>query len=169
MTEFGAIGQKPSEYAAVDRLLDAADHNMQSWSYWQFKKFHDITTANSEESLYDGDGRLETAKLKLLSRTYAQAIAGTPVRMDFDSAHATFELEFNASVTSAPTEIYLNEAMYYPKGYRTEVEPSDCFHMEKHANRVLLHLVLAQGNERSCFGRFVKVRITASAAAELIV
>ena len=52
---------------------------MLGWSYWQFKKFQDITTATkpgAAESFYTEDGKLELNKVKALSRTYAQAIAG---------------------------------------------------------------------------------------------
>jgi hypothetical protein len=49
------------------------------WSYWQFKKYQDLTTAASPattESFYDEDGELEINKVRALSRSYAQAIAG---------------------------------------------------------------------------------------------
>jgi hypothetical protein len=41
----------------------------------QFKIFNDITTQGPGESFYIGDS-LETTKVKTLSRTYAQAVAG---------------------------------------------------------------------------------------------
>ncbi len=47
------------------------------WSYWQFKKFQDLTTAASPattESFYAEDGELEVNKVRALSRSYAQAI-----------------------------------------------------------------------------------------------
>lgn len=49
------------------------------WSYWQFKKYQDLTTAASPattESFYTEDGKLEINKVRALSRSYAQAIAG---------------------------------------------------------------------------------------------
>jgi predicted negative regulator of RcsB-dependent stress response len=49
------------------------------WSYWQFKKYQDLTTAASPattESFYTDDGELEMNKVRALSRSYAQAIAG---------------------------------------------------------------------------------------------
>jgi hypothetical protein len=49
------------------------------WSYWQFKKFQDITTTTipaTTESFYTDDGELEVNKVRALSRSYAQAIAG---------------------------------------------------------------------------------------------
>merc|ERR1712085_3840 len=113
------------------------------------------------------NGSLETEKLKLLSRTYAQAIAGTPVRMSFELKDASFELEYKATIVSAPTEIYLNEAMHYPMGFDTVIEPSNCVNVETHTNRVLLHLTIAE--TESCLGRDVKVRVTAKTAPTLLV
>jgi hypothetical protein len=49
------------------------------WSYWQFKKYQDLTTAarpTTTESFYTEDGELEMNKVRALSRSYAQAIAG---------------------------------------------------------------------------------------------
>ncbi len=49
------------------------------WSYWQFKKYQDITTTTrpaTAESFYTEDGQLEINKVRALSRSYAQAIAG---------------------------------------------------------------------------------------------
>ena len=49
------------------------------WSYWQFKKYQDLTTAAkpaTTESFYNDDGELEMNKVQALSRSYAQAIAG---------------------------------------------------------------------------------------------
>jgi endoglycosylceramidase len=49
------------------------------WSYWQFKKYQDLTTAASPattESFYTDDGELELNKVRALSRSYAHAIAG---------------------------------------------------------------------------------------------
>jgi endoglycosylceramidase len=59
------------------------------WSYWQFKKFQDLTTAASPattESFYTEDGELEINKVRALSRSYAQAIAGI-IYFDFDCIH----------------------------------------------------------------------------------
>merc|ERR1711920_22014 len=105
--------------------------------------------------------------LKLLSRTYAQAIAGLPVSMSFKSADASFELVYNASIISAPTEIYVNEALHYPSGFNTEIEPSDCVNVETSANRILLHLIPA--GKTSCLGRIVKFRLTAKDGTNFLV
>ena len=49
------------------------------WSYWQFKKYQDLTTTTrpaTAESFYTDDGQLQLNKVRALSRSYAQAIAG---------------------------------------------------------------------------------------------
>jgi len=53
--------------------------NFRSWTYWQFKYYHDITTAanpGTTESFYDEYGNLQVNKVKALSRPYAYAICG---------------------------------------------------------------------------------------------
>lgn len=173
MSEFGAIGQSQAEHWEVDRLLTVADDNLQSWTYWQLKQFHDLTTANRAESLYDEDGKLEMAKLKLLSRTYAQAIAGKPQRMIFQSWDAFFKLTWNASVTTAPTEIYLNEALHYPLGYDVEIRPHGCFRQEFVGNGLHLHLLDVSVHRykhgiwqmATCWGSIATVKIRARKTA----
>ncbi|CAE7153494.1 unnamed protein product [Symbiodinium pilosum] len=154
MTEFGAVGGNRLELVHLTNLLEAADEHLQSWTYWQLKKFKDFTTANAEEPLFRPDGQVETGKLRTLSRTYAPAIAGIPTKMHFDKT-GVFELDFLATVQDAPTEIYLNEALHYPEGYSMEVDPSNCLSVQK-AQRNYLNLTLAHS---ACLGQQLKVRL----------
>jgi hypothetical protein len=63
--------------ALLEWQVSQADAAFQSWAYWQFKYFFDITTAgDNSESFYDKHGSLQMNKLATLSRTYATAIAG---------------------------------------------------------------------------------------------
>lgn len=97
---------------------------MQSWSYWQFKLFNDITTAGPEESFYNGTD-LSVPKVKALSRSYAQAIQGLPLLMDFNAETSEFQLIYNLDTTiQGPTVIFLNEKWYYPNGYQVRLSPS---------------------------------------------
>merc|ERR1712110_571109 len=66
LTEFGAVGGSSQELAHMDRLLGRADELLQSWAYWQLKKYEDFTTQNAAESLYNASGQLELEKLKTL-------------------------------------------------------------------------------------------------------
>jgi len=127
MTEFGAVSNDTINMELLTWQLEAADSAFQSWTYWQFKYFDDITTAgNNAESLYDAQGQLQLNKLATLSRTYAQAIAGFPTKMYFNSKTGAFELTYtyNANATGN-TEIYLNEALWYPNGFKVVLAPSN--------------------------------------------
>merc|ERR1719487_1291645 len=118
LTEFGAISGSSSDLANVDRLLDWADSAFQSWAYWQYKFYHDYTTMNQNEAFYDRNGDLETLKVKTLSRTYPQAIAGVPVHMAFNKKSGRFDLEYKPNLNCTKnTEIYMNTHLYYPHGY----------------------------------------------------
>jgi len=126
LTEFGAMGNSSiNSIESIDFLARSADYYFQSWSYWQFKLFQDLTTAGPAESFYLGD-QLELNKVKALSRTYAQAIQGVPVSMTFHSDTSLFTLtyELNTSI-QAPTIIYLNEEWYYPNGFNIDLVPSN--------------------------------------------
>lgn len=128
LTEFGAMLQSPNETAALEYLLALADSNLMSTSYWQYKSFHDVTTSSEpeDESFYFADGTLQQQKVKTLSRTYAYAIAGIPTAMSFNPSTALFQLSYRVnSQVSAPTEIYLNQAWYYPNGFSVAFSPSN--------------------------------------------
>jgi endoglycosylceramidase len=118
------------------------------WSYWQFKKYQDLTTAASPattESFYTEDGELEMNKVRALSRSYAQAIAGSinyyyyyylllilfiflqlgqPISMIFNPTTARFQLVFTINTDiHQPTIIYINEELNYPQGCDIKVSP----------------------------------------------
>ncbi|GAM27787.1 hypothetical protein SAMD00019534_109630, partial [Acytostelium subglobosum LB1] len=122
MTEFGAISNTTNAMETITYMMDQADDYFQSWTYWQFKFYNDLTTSSELESLYLSNGTLDLIKVKTLSRTYAQAIAGEPRKMKFDINNGDFTLsyEINTSI-SQPTVVYLNEAMHYPSGYKAKI------------------------------------------------
>ncbi|EFA85830.1 hypothetical protein PPL_01061 [Heterostelium album PN500] len=122
MTEFGAISNTTNAMDTITYMMNEADNYFQSWCYWQFKFYNDLTTSGPTESLYLADGSLDVIKVRTLSRTYAQAIAGSPQKMTFDiqTASFTFSYEIDTSITQ-PTIIYLNEAMHYPNGYTASI------------------------------------------------
>ena len=72
-----------------------------------------------------------------LSRTYAQAVAGRTVSMAFSTTTKQFDLKYVANAgATAPTEIYLNEAVHYPNGFTCTAVHATCSHVGK--NRVLV-------------------------------
>lgn len=91
--------------------MDLADQNFESWT------FYDMV------SVTDRQGALIADAMKVLARPFAQAIAGTPVSMSFDSATNTFTLKYEADAAiEAPTEIAV-PALRFPHGF--DVELSD--------------------------------------------
>lgn len=101
---------------------------VQGWTYWQFKKFGDFTSTalDTTESFYDKNGELELNKVRALSRSYAQAIAGLPMTMLFAPDTALFRLQFiiNTDIPQ-PTVIYLNEEFNYPQGLNIVIRPDN--------------------------------------------
>jgi endoglycosylceramidase len=66
------------------------------------------------------------------SRTYAQAVAGVTSSMSYNATTGSFTLVYTTNPTiPAPTEIYLNEALHYPNGFKCVVMPASagkCVH-----------------------------------------
>jgi len=112
LTEFGAVsGNNTKSLEDLEWVVDSADKALQSWAYWQYKSFIDITTASNErESFYWSDGSLQTDKVDVLSRVYARAIEGVPTSMSYDRKKGTFSLVYQsirAASDDAATEIYV--------------------------------------------------------------
>eukprot|EP00455_Lapot_gusevi_P045671 TRINITY_DN587_c0_g1_i1.p1 TRINITY_DN587_c0_g1~~TRINITY_DN587_c0_g1_i1.p1 ORF type:complete len:456 (+),score=137.01 TRINITY_DN587_c0_g1_i1:32-1369(+) len=127
MTEFGACTDVDTCVDEIDRTTIAADDSLSSWSYWQYKYFNDVTTQSGPlEGFFDNQGQLQAKKIKALSRTYAQAVQGVPISMSFNTTTSQFQLVFAAKPSiAAPTEIYLNEDFYYPRGFNVLIVPVD--------------------------------------------
>lgn len=69
MTEFGAVDNATRNIALLEWQLQGADAMLQSWAYWQFKAFADITTSGGyAESFYDATGQCVVQRLRLKSR-----------------------------------------------------------------------------------------------------
>merc|ERR1712054_714486 len=122
-------------------------------AYWQLKKYHDFTTMNDAESLYWPNGTLELTKLKELSRSYAQAVAGLPLKMSFEPTSGVFELEYNATISAVPTEVYFNEKLHYPSGVALDVQPPQCATIERMPNRV--HVT----TNDDCLGQIIRITL----------
>jgi len=124
MTEFGALLGTQVGVDSLHYLLGKADHSIQSWAYWQYKSYKDVTTASPSgaESFYV-NGTLDTAKVRALSRTYARATAGVPTVQFFDPVTAIFQLGYDivSGLASDVTEIYINAEYYYPNGYTIDL------------------------------------------------
>jgi endoglycosylceramidase len=112
MSEFGAT----SSSALLDDVTAGADRHLLGWIYWAWK-YYDDPTGSSDEALASATGTLK-ATAAALSQTYAQAIAGTPRLMSFDSATNAFKLTYRADDhIDAPTVIFVPVKLHYRHGY----------------------------------------------------
>ncbi|MGH8461940.1 MAG: cellulase family glycosylhydrolase [Stenotrophobium sp.] len=119
MTEFGAS----DDLTDIGRVAQLADQNLVGWTYWSYKTFGDPTGSAQAESLFSNDSDLSTlkqAKAVLLIRPYAQAIAGAPTAMAFDTTSKIFTLSYTPRASTAPTQIFV-PALQYPNGYTVNV------------------------------------------------
>jgi len=104
LSEFGAVGEDESSLELIRLQTEGADRLLQSWAYWTYKSFDDVTTQNAAtETLFQdpgvaaspgGQNPLQLGKAKALARTFARAVAGTPTRMSFDAESANFQLDY---------------------------------------------------------------------------
>ncbi|HWM74954.1 MAG TPA: cellulase family glycosylhydrolase [Nocardioides sp.] len=120
-----------SEWGATDNIralqIDAAvaDEHLMGWAHWAYKFWRDPTTADDAQGLFRDDRRLSTvkrAKVRTLVRTYAQATAGTPLKMRFDTDSGAFRYRYRPDRRiHEPTEIFVSP-LHYPRGWRVQVD-----------------------------------------------
>jgi endoglycosylceramidase len=116
LSEFGATHSTD----LLDRLTGYADLLQLGWAYWSWKYYGDPTGSAYEALAAPGGGLEPTAAI--LSRTYPEAIAGTPISVLFDPPTGTFQLVYAPSARiHAPTIIFVPAALHYPRGYCTTV------------------------------------------------
>ena len=75
ISEFGACTDDAYCHREIDQVAEVSDQELASWSYWEFKHFHDLTTSTGDKSggFYNEDNSLRVKKVKALSRTYVKA------------------------------------------------------------------------------------------------
>ncbi len=116
VSEWGAT----SDSAFLRRVAAAMDAALVGWTYWSWKYYND-PTGSADEALVRATGRLRRSA-RVLSRTYAQAVAGVPLSMSFDVATGRFSLRYRAARRSrAPTLIAVPTSEHYAHGYCVRV------------------------------------------------
>ena len=120
MSEWGATDNK----RAIEIDAAVADEHLMGWTHWAYKFWNDPTTADGDQGLFrdDADPRsVKKQKLRRLVRTYAQATAGTPLKMHFDHTDGSFVLRYQPDPgLTAPTRIFVSP-LHYPRGYDVRV------------------------------------------------
>jgi len=146
MTEFGAAENIKGDMIALQRTVEHADKYLQSWMYWQFKYYNDITTCTPVgEGMYNADGTVVDAKMNILTRPYPQATAGLLKAFDFDSGAGSLVMTFSpladvsaASVLGRTTDIYCNGEYHFRFGVTVELSSPAGFTIVPKKNHILL-------------------------------
>lgn len=116
LTEFGAT----TDTADLGRVTSDANSHLVSWIYWQWLHYDDPTGSHTS-GLWPPTAPT-ASMLDVLSQTYAQAVAGTPTAMTFDTTTAKFVLTYTADDSiSQPTVVFVPLSVHYPHGYCTTV------------------------------------------------
>ncbi|MFE3290759.1 cellulase family glycosylhydrolase [Rhodococcus sp. NPDC059234] len=105
VTEFGDID--PETLAAT---MSRADERFTGWQYWHYR---------SSFGPHGGDPFTGEVG-KQLVRTYPQATAGTPGKLQFNPNNGDFRYTYTPRPSGRPTEIYVSD-LHYPAGYLAEV------------------------------------------------
>lgn len=121
MSEWGAT----DDVRAIEIDAAVADEHLMSWLHWAYKWWDDPTTADADQGMFADDADLASVKqdkLRTLVRTYAQATAGTPLAMSFDTESGDFRFRFRPDPSiRQPTEVFVSP-VHYPDGYRVRVD-----------------------------------------------
>jgi len=130
-----------TEYAATDdletieRVAELADEAMIGWQQWHYCDCDDPTTTGtglqslvSDPNLPPRGENLARDKLRVSSRPYPRAVAGTPLAYDFDLENRRFELTYSTRTPTgkklrrrARTEVFM-PPIHYRKGYRAKAK-----------------------------------------------
>ncbi len=112
VTEFGAS----SDPALLASITGAMDAQQVGWVYWAWKYYAD-PTGSAAESLVMANGHLRSTA-RVLSRSYPQAVAGTPLSFSFSPSTDQFDMAYAPNHRiHAPTLIYVPTQLHYPHGY----------------------------------------------------
>ena len=120
LTEFGTCHTNSSNpdgrgYIECEFVLEEAEKHFSSWTYWD--------TADGG-SFWDADGNPDLEHIKIFSRPYPIATAGTPHKLRFDPETRIFTYLFISDTTiTAPTELFIPPMWYTPGEYTVRTSP----------------------------------------------
>ena len=135
LTEFGECNPDIShpDYQGTiqcEAVLAEADKHLQSWSYWD--------TA-SGGIFWDGEGEVNWNTVKVFTRPYPPATAGTPVSLSFDPDTRLMEYSYLPNLQIiAPTELYV-PSLIYPEGADVHTSDHAAWNHDAHdTNKILV-------------------------------
>jgi len=110
--------------------LGEAEKHLQSWSYWD--------TANGG-IFWDQDNNINYEAVKVFSRPYPQATAGTPVSLSYDLESRRMDFSFlpNLQIISG-TEIFIPDIVY-TDGFTVTMSPHLTWeHHPSQSNKIIV-------------------------------
>ncbi|KAJ3030375.1 UNVERIFIED_CONTAM: hypothetical protein HDU68_009300 [Siphonaria sp. JEL0065] len=119
-------GPNGSNVPSILATLRAADKHLVSTTGWELKTFGSVSTGQNDGP-FATDHSLRPDMASLYTRPHANAIAGTPISMEYlDDAHIfTLKFTFNGKTGQAgTTEIVTNFVLHFPKGVQVKVVSS---------------------------------------------
>ena len=131
MTEFAAT----QEADTIARVTELADQHMIGWQQWHYCDCDDPTTTGtgiqsivSDPSKPPRGKNLSRPKLKISSRPYPRAVAGTPLSYEFDPETREFTMAYSVEAPNGErlprkirTEIFI-PPVHYRDGYSVTAE-----------------------------------------------
>ncbi|ORX15457.1 MULTISPECIES: cellulase family glycosylhydrolase [Mycolicibacterium] len=131
MTEFGSS----SNPSSLNQTMAPADQHMLSWTEWSYANTTYLGVDGTVEWLVDDPSKplegdnVNWDNLKILTRPYAQTVAGTPQSMSYDEENGNFTFNYTTDrvdgqgrfAPGSETIISVPE-VHYPNGYTVTVE-----------------------------------------------
>lgn len=164
LTEFGVCAYKLNETQSrvsgsdvlynVDEckaLLDANDHYLQSWAYWD-SSFYDEDTLTVNDQL-----------INLFSRVYPVATVGVPKSMHYNVTSREFHYVFDLDMqlpyqANLKTEIFIPPHVY-PDGFEVKISSHLTWSFDRSSNLLIIRLRNGRLNEGVEFKRESKIAI----------
>ncbi len=130
--ELGISGNGVVVDIYLKEIMAMADRCTSGWTYWSYDA--------DSMGILNADGS-EQAKINDLVRVYPKAVAGCPTSYGYNPKTRIFKLAFNETGISAPTEIYIPAARFFPLGWKLEVsDPAGSWSSEWDAESEVLKI-----------------------------
>ncbi|CAH8638940.1 unnamed protein product [Heterobilharzia americana] len=125
LTEFGLCGDdgNPKSVNTIEcnAVLDEADKNFESWTYW-------------DGNFIDDNGNPIKSQVQSFIRPYPQSTKGIFQTLqfnhktgDFHYSFTTFQSEYHNDSQTLIAEIYIPKSIHYPNGFTMNIKPDGIF------------------------------------------
>lgn len=136
LTEFGVCAfQDPItgnlNTNECEYILDGADSNIESWTYW-------------DSNFYDDNFQINYNFVNILSRIYPMSTNGIPIELYYNSTNKFFSYKFQMNISTLedalkPTEIFIPLDLF-KKGFDVQISEFLSWYFAKESSRILVTL-----------------------------